>query len=358
VFSNLIFLSGGFILVCFLGYLVWRGIKRSKRKRGGSGGGFLGRFASRLPFLRQRTWQNLDDSITGKSSPPSYRENASRVGIPQSEGFYRPEKVRQVSQPEPQPAPQPLGAHPPKSVDLFAAVKRPMEQTDVRGPQTQTLNLNGVSSASTTGSTHQTQESFSSTAPMEFGTMLTSTDGTDTLRSGMGPGVFYNQSQMARQPSRAYDPARRQVNRTSALSSISSGFGDGDIVVGAPHLAPPMPAMTAVSESSNYSKRFSWMSQSQSQGRRDTIYTQSSEDMPPRFRSLNSWVDQQTGRIKRAQQKENEDGPAPPVPQLPGQPGVPGIHNPPNEPSFIMMMMDDEQPRRVDDYSTMSTTRQ
>jgi hypothetical protein len=89
-------------------------------------------------------------------------------------------------------------------------------------------------------------------------------------------------------------------------------------------------------------------------GRRETVYTETSEDQPARFRSVTSWVDQQTGRIKRVQQRGAAEGghPAPggrtPV-QVPGNPGVPGIHNPPSEQSFGMMMDDEERPRRVDE---------
>jgi hypothetical protein len=79
------------------------------------------------------------------------------------------------------------------------------------------------------------------------------------------------------------------------------------------------------------------------------VYTETSEDQPARFRSVTSWVDQQTGRIKRAQ-KRGQDEEADPVAQtqVPGNPGIPGIHNPPSEQSFGMMMDDDEKPRRVD----------
>ncbi|KAK3379407.1 hypothetical protein B0T24DRAFT_589978 [Lasiosphaeria ovina] len=165
------------------------------------------------------------------------------------------------------------------------------------------------------------------------------------MRSRMGPAVYYNQSEMARQPSEAYDPTRRQTNRASQLSSISSGFGDGDIIVGAQLIKPPQPAVTTA----NAAGRFSWMSQTTSG--RETVYTQTSEDSPPRFRTVTSWVDQQTGRIIRVQQRENDLAAAPPVPQLPGHPGIPGIHNPPDEQVFNMMM-DDEPPRRVEDTLT------
>lgn len=64
--------------------------------------------------------------------------------------------------------------------------------------------------------------------------------------------------------------------------------------------------------------------------RRDTVYTQGSEDSNPRFRTVNSWVRQQSKRVKR--QRENE---TPPVPTLP------------LEQEFRLMMPDGEVPRRV-----------
>ncbi|KAM7194992.1 hypothetical protein V8F20_007718 [Naviculisporaceae sp. PSN 640] len=354
---------GAFILISFVCYLVWRALRKAKREKGSSKpdrseGGFLGRFTSRSATRNRRAWESLDDSVPApvpapapaKGSPPSYREKASTVGVPQ--GFYAPEKTQPAMPPQPQPQPR---APTPKSVDLFAAVQRPTgpppmpEELVPRVPRVPSLN--GVSAVSTLVNSHQAQDSFSSTAPMQFDTTTTEPDGSDTARSRMGPGVFFNQSEMARQPSTAYDPARRQVNRTSVLSSLSSGFGDGDIVVPAQTVTPPPQAALATSggEPPNYSRRFSWSSRGTSHlgSRRDTIFTQSSEDMPPRFRSLTSWIDQQTGRIKRAQQREAEQGTQPMVTGALGQAGIPGIHNPPREPSFGMMM-DDEQPRRVE----------
>lgn len=349
-------------MLCFVSFLIWRALRKPNKRKGGSTkasrsrGGFISRFTSRSASRKQRAWERLDDPLPAKDSPPSYREKASTIGVAQ--GFYAPEKTRpdMLARPESQPQGQPRSLIP-KSVDLFAAVQHPIAFPQKPGVQGQRVpSLNGISSVSTLIGTHQAQDSFSSTAPMQFDTMVTEPDGSDTARSRMGPGVFYNQSEMARQPSTAYDPARRQVNRTSVLSSLSSGFGDGDILVPARVVSPPPQAAVGVSgsrEISSYSKRFSWASRTTSQGtRRDTVYTQSSEDMPPRFRTLNSWIDQQTGRIKRAQQREADQGPLPVVPGLPGQPGVPGIHNPPREPSFGMMM-DDEEPRRAEHIMPM-----
>jgi hypothetical protein len=159
-----------------------------------------------------------------------------------------------------------------------------------------------------------------------------------------GPKKYFNQSEFARQPSNAYDPKRRQVNRISELSSLSSGFGDADIVI-PPNVQPrDGAAMTLDSRSSaNPMGHLSWATRSN----RDTVYTEASEDSPPRFRTVTSWVNQQTGRVKRAQQRigDASDDDVPPVPGLPAGTGQNGM---PPEPEWTMMMPDGEIPRRVD----------
>ncbi|POR33022.1 Uncharacterized protein TPAR_06785 [Tolypocladium paradoxum] len=127
---------------------------------------------------------------------------------------------------------------------------------------------------------------------------------------------------------------RAPHNRMSDISSLSSGFGDGDIIIPptnsnttttttATHLAVPAP----VAQRSSISDAFQ---------RRDTMYTEASEDPVPRFRSINSWVQQQTGQVKRAKQREMVASDAPPVPNMPP------------EQEFRLMMPDGEEPRRVD----------
>lgn len=101
----------------------------------------------------------------------------------------------------------------------------------------------------------------------------------------------------------------------SEMSSLSSGFGDGDIIMPPPQIAiaPHLLARRAESTAGG--------------SERDTVY---SEDSNPRFRTVNSWVRQQSGRMKRQQESD-----APPVPALP------------LEQEFRLMMPDGEVPRRV-----------
>lgn len=182
-------------------------------------------------------------------------------------------------------------------------------------PQTVARYANGTIGSGTMGNgTMETYESLSSD------------------RSRM-PNAYYNQSELARQASTAYDPKQRAVYRASALSSISSGFGDGDFII------PPPPAAFQPEDADprpiSYAKSTA-RGPSNGNGQRDTVYTTTSEDMPARYRSVNSWVNQQTGRVQR-QQARDDDSDVPPVPSLPA------------EDRYTMMMDDGEVPRRYED---------
>ena len=455
---------GGFILVCFITWMVWRTMKKSKRagQARGGGDGLSRKVTSKFPFFGRRGWRNLEDSTTSRSPPPSYREKTRSVGLESGEGFYEPEKV-QARQPPQQPWPQStpetmiLPGHgstqsgimyqpPPNPRDTYTAANRPHI----------TLMTNIPAAYS-----HQPQGSFSSTNAAHFGAIMTPESTASPMHSGVSPASYYNQPLLAHQFPAPYNPLYRQPSRTiSEVSSLSSGFGDGDIIVRDPLITPPAPTAVPGSSPTNspqqhhpqhnpqqqpqpqqpqqYTARFSWMSLPQGstlptqptstsstppaaaaaaaatatavstgptapptrqdstasssssttgRGRRETVYTETSEDQPARFRSVTSWVDQQTGRIKRVQQQRGVVGGAegvvgsgggggvvgegsvgvgvgvgvgrgggggsgsgvPVQVQVPGDPGIPGIHNPPREQSFGMMMDDEERPRRVEE---------
>lgn len=103
----------------------------------------------------------------------------------------------------------------------------------------------------------------------------------------------------------------------SYLSSLSSGFGDGLII---PEASTNPNSRQTYRQSQNPSataSRFSW-ARSQGQGQRDTVYTTTSEESAPRFRSVTSWVAQQTGRVQvETQKKEQGQGHVPDVPAIP-----------------------------------------
>jgi len=345
---------GTFVLVCFIVWFVRHMMKKSKAKKGGGdlsrssstssrnsnnrwpGLAVASQLASKLPFLRnrqQRKWEDLDNSRAA-DFPQDYK-NASMASnrrvneLDGTNNAYQQPPVAQLAGPP-------------------AALRLPsMNLSGSNAMNDQFFNSITMANQDNSARTHQPAPSFSSTEAVQFGGTLQTNPSNGTYRS-LGDDSLYSQPGLVRQPSDAYNPARRQLNRASELSSLSSGFGDGDFAMPNGMMKPP--ASVNPRQSTNIpGGRFSFMSQ----GRRDTVYTQSSEDSPPRFRSVNSWVDQQSGRIKRARQREEDQENAPPVPMLPGQTGVPGIHNPPAEQSFNMMMQDDEVPRRVEDTMAM-----
>ncbi|KAI9049012.1 hypothetical protein LZ554_006861 [Drepanopeziza brunnea f. sp. 'monogermtubi'] len=136
-----------------------------------------------------------------------------------------------------------------------------------------------------------------------------------------------NNVMLSRQPgsqntlttSGAYDPSQREVNHMSYLSSLSSGFGDGLIM--------PEPTVNGGASRQTYRQsrnpetaaaRLSWATSVPEapalKGDRDTMYTTTSQDSLPRFRTVNSWVAQQTDHVDRQQQSGREIPPMPPIP--------------------------------------------
>ncbi|KAH7308088.1 hypothetical protein B0I35DRAFT_515907 [Stachybotrys elegans] len=124
-----------------------------------------------------------------------------------------------------------------------------------------------------------------------------------------------------------YNSITPPAKRYSEVSSLSSGFGDGDIIV-------PPSAESTMRQSQNYGQPSAPRAAAQRASRR-SWFTEASEDSLPRFRTVKSWVNQQTGRIVRQKQRDEEQD-VPPVPGLP-----------PAEQEFIMMMPDGQEPRRV-----------
>ncbi|KAK2003744.1 hypothetical protein LX36DRAFT_650762 [Colletotrichum falcatum] len=342
---------GSFIFASFIVWIIWRTMKKATRRRRERELGYSNDrpgIGSKIPFFKGSTggWQNLD----GPRSDPTQYEKGPRGTLRLDTGFYAPNG-------------KPANYGPGGSY-----VPTYMSPIDNRGSPTGTLPVRmnggtynsqqGIFNSQTGTYTNQVGTFSSQTgtyvshAPSGSLTQIigqygTATDPSMTLRSGVGAGAYFNQSELARQPSDAYDPARRQVNRASELSSISSGFGDGDIIVpGMPGmvLQPPPPVSQPLRASRIGNDRVSWANKTN----RETVYTEASEDLPPRFRTVDSWVNQQTGRVKRAQARPQTDEDIPPVPGLPAGTGQNGL---PPEPQFTMMMPDGEVPRRPDNAS-------
>ncbi|KAF4119744.1 hypothetical protein GMORB2_4410 [Geosmithia morbida] len=104
-------------------------------------------------------------------------------------------------------------------------------------------------------------------------------------------------------------------------SSISSAFGNGTFIPPTPREPPA--ALRDTMRSGYFADENLPFPLMPPPTRRDTTYTQSSVSSEPRFRTVSSWVGQQTRRIGRE--------PAPPVP----------------EQGYGLMMPDDQEPRRV-----------
>ncbi|KAK4106383.1 hypothetical protein N658DRAFT_17236 [Parathielavia hyrcaniae] len=380
---------GGFIVACFIVWMAWRSTKKS-RKRGHESGRFGGlprSFLSRTRFLSGRGWRTLDDTTDTTSPPPSYRGKPEITNVSSMEGFFRPDAVQQ------QQLSQQAWAQPPPDLAVATGLVPQQSNNNTYQPPTSPENTyNAANRPHVTLMTnlpppyaHQPQQSFSSTNAAHFGAIMTDPPPSHTagsspvLQNGVSPISYrhHNQQQQPLLPQQFththqfttpiyhhHQPSRRS---TSSLSSLSSGFGDVDgIYITDSLVAPPRPTTTALSptaaavpipvhshpppSSSNNRRSTSTNSTGSSEGRRrrrsrtrrETVYTTTSEDRPARFRSVGSWVDQQTGRIRRAQQRGGAV-----AAQVPGNPGIPGIHNPPREQSFGMMMDDEEKPRRV-----------
>jgi hypothetical protein len=126
----------------------------------------------------------------------------------------------------------------------------------------------------------------------------------------------------------AYDPNQREVNHLSYLSSLSSGFGDGLVIPDSTVNGATQPGYRQ--SQSQGAARFSWVTSVRD---RDTVYTQASIESAPRFRTVNSWVAQQSNRVER-QQQSNDEVPAMPAIPLPLQAGVDHKRKPSEDPVF------------------------
>ncbi|CAL3969278.1 hypothetical protein PZA11_006131 [Diplocarpon coronariae] len=128
-------------------------------------------------------------------------------------------------------------------------------------------------------------------------------------------------TQITETTSGTYDSNQRQTNHLSYMSSISSGFGDG-LIMPEPTVNGGVSRQTycrSRNPSGSVAPRISWPTPVTPQipgvkGDRDTIYTTTSTDSGPRFRTINSWVAQQSDRVDRQQQIDRE---IPTMPSIP-----------------------------------------
>lgn len=342
--------------------------KKHKRAKNGMDGDDFSQpnaLLAKIPYFgrNQRGWQDLDDSATMGASAPIYDRvvgpktsmrsmtdarhmaqspaRQDHMVLPQLNTNVAFSHVNPFSASTQSSAFNPQSAHSPQGVSMQNALPYSPQQQPIVLPQLQTSFGPSVAVNNPFASPEDALVSnyHSPNSAVQYGNGTMQTFETVTTDRSRMPDTYFNQSELARQASTAYDPAKRAVYRASELSSISSGFGDGDIIVPPPAtLQPgqdPRPFSYVKGPGLSRNNSIANRSEAGSNGQRDTVYTTTSEDMPTRYRSVNSWVNQQTGRIQRQQQSGDED--VPPVPSLPP------------EERYTMMMDDGEVPRRYED---------
>ncbi|KAL2682677.1 hypothetical protein Neosp_007130 [[Neocosmospora] mangrovei] len=326
---------GGFLLLLAIGFIIWKLYKkRSDQKKRSPIDDMAfekpSRFenlVSKVPFIGPRFgyqgWYTIDapsQEHFAKSQQP--QGNLEKAQLSQ-ENF---EKAQPVSSPRPASS---------RIDSQLLAPMKPLGAYRLGSTRTSTINLDfeAISPTSTM---------FVESTAVQV-QVIARHDPKESIASVSG-------RQHKRVPSTTpyiYDVGGRRQTGTSYLSSISSGFGDGDIVVTPTNntiqTIPSQPAPATLP-----SRLTTWRSTSTlgrrdtetSSGRRDTVSTEASFDIRPRFHSVNSWVKQQNGHLRRAQrqQESSPDGSTPPVPALP----------PPIEQDFGLMMPDGERPRPVE----------
>lgn len=316
--------------MCIFGWLFWR-VTRAKKRRHGkdslpwsgsrpriSRQAQLGKILGRIPWVKSQPWALRWQALGDDDTVPITRE---KQGRPSDPGGY--------------PAPNERDAtNTARPVSLQRVVVPPLE-TNLN------LNFNPAAQTASPGGSHTVSPLSAGTAvpnPAVVASHHQQQASFGSLDNQGGTWVYASPTQA--QAQRDY--------RSSEVSSLSSGFGDGAIIIPAAYqpadAAPRQPPSTRTRSSVG----------GDASSNRDTMYTATSEDQPARYRSISSWVDQQTGRIRRAQQRAKDgvvvvpggDEGVPPVPGVPAGAGENGL---PPEPVFNMMMPDGEVPRRVEE---------
>ncbi|KAH6680764.1 hypothetical protein B0J14DRAFT_471612, partial [Halenospora varia] len=278
---------GAFIIVLAAVYFILRmkkidpfsSVRNRQIRRGGSRGIYGWRRESR------------DRDAYMSDAPPKYREEPfdyaefEKEGKEQREydGAFAPSAAQQLARPE-TAAGQGLSRSGSQRGDLLAN-SAPMGYSQQQtSPETQ-ADYNNTGRRNTMLSRQQ------SNATNANGTMATQ-------------GTFLSQQTTNLQNT-------NQMQHMSYLSSLSSGFGDGLIMPD----GMTNPNSRQSQAQAPGASRFSWARTATRD--RDTVYTTTSEESAPRFRTVNSWVAQQSGRIEKKQATEVPEIPNVPVPVIP-----------------------------------------
>lgn len=261
-------------MFCFIGWIIYKTLKKSKQSgHQNDSKGWLSKLVPWRGRLAESNAQASDGSYGSKEPLPAY--DFGNNNSMEAFGYYDQGKFHPIG-------PEGMTYQPTATLQNGRLVWQTPEVQ-------QALQL---------------QASLQNQYPRANDQTMDISDVNSTMRSRM-PDPYYNQSEFARQPSDAYNPAQRQVYRASEISSLSSGFGDGDIIMPPPNVIRKPPIAQVTNNTDTETRPFSWMSR-----------TTTTSERPTRFRSVNSWVDQQKERIKRASSRARmrED-----VPPMPGQ---------------------------------------
>ncbi|TRX94750.1 hypothetical protein FHL15_004211 [Xylaria flabelliformis] len=271
---------GAFIVFLFIGWMVYRTLKKSKQPDRHDNKSWLSKL---IPFRGRSAESNAkapDNSYEPKESLPAY--DFGNNNSMEAFGYYDQGKF----------APFGSEAIMYQSTGTLQNGRVVWQTPEAQQPLQPQASL---------------QNQYSGIADQ----MVDMNDVNSTMRSR----PYYNQSEFARQPSDAYNPAQRQVYRASEISSLSSGFGDGDIIMPPPNIIPKPPRAPVTNNTETNNRPFSWMSRTGSVKKRETVSTTVSEQ-PIRFRSVNSWVDQQKERLRRANSRTRAREEVPAIPQI------------------------------------------
>jgi len=265
-------------------------------------------------------WRRRSKDLTSLE-PPKYPGQDGSYGYPSDEKSIPPQRQLDAFF---SPVAIPPLANPQTAATLSQA--DPQRQDQVREALLNNPAPFGASPAS------QRQPSAQQTQPFTQSLQQNEHDYNNTYNSNNTYNT--NTTSVSRNTSDAYDPAQREVNHLSYLSSLSSGFGDAQIII--PESGPTKSNNQAPRQSSHQSRKFSWVSSVpgfRRQDDRDTVYTTASIESAPRYRTVNSWVAQQSNRVDRRLESDREVPNMPEIP-LPLQIGIDHQRKASEDPAF------------------------
>lgn len=256
-------------------------------------------------FLNKR---DTSSSYAAEDVPPAYGYPPDEKNIPQQkefEGFFTPFSASPLATPQ-----------------KAATVSR---QDSQRTEQARDSLMDNAAPFGVSATPQQAQQTATQAFynPQQYGSSRQASDITQVPQPTQQALYVPQESGLSRQASDAtqnttqayyggggdsYNPMNKNLKYLSELSSLSSGFGDQIIIP-----EPATPKGLAPRQSYRQS-RFSWAPSQGPVGQRDTIYTATSVESAPRFRTVNSWVNQQSDRVERHQQMANE---VPNMPEIP-----------------------------------------